>query len=243
MQGFALALAAMALLGCSDEPSDTGDVSLQLASHNAASAAQPGIADQLVITSGDSQIVLESVQLVLRKVRLEGASSEPCPDDTEGDPQCGELEFGPVLFDLPLNDGAEPLVDAAVSLGSYTRLGFQLHRPTDATDDADFLAEHPEFQNVSIRAVGTFNEEPFTFTTDLTVAQNLALAEPVEVTVDGELPLTLLVEVADWFVDGAGGLVNPADANAGGSSESQVEQQIRESFRAFHDGDEDGSPD
>ena len=243
MQLFALALPGLAVLGCSDEASDTGDVNFQLASHNAESAAQPGIADQLVITAGEDEIVLDEVGLVLRKVRLEGPSAEPCPEEDQGDSRCGELEFGPVLFDLPLNEGAEGLVNAAVLIGSYTGLKFQLHRPTNANEDADFVAEHPEFNGVSIRAVGTFNGEPFTFTTDLTVVQDLTFPDPLEVTTDGEVPLTLLVEVADWFADGAGGLVNPSDANDGGLFESQVEQQIRESFRAFHDGDEDGLPD
>jgi hypothetical protein len=37
--------------------------------------------------------------------------------------------------------------------------------------------------------------------------------------------------------------VNPADANDGEPLESVVEQQIRESFRAFHDSDADAAED
>jgi hypothetical protein len=197
----------------------------------------------LVITAGEDEIVLDEVGLVMRKVRLEGPSTEPCPEDDEGDSRCGELDFGPVLFDLPLDEGAEGLVNAAVLTGTYTGLKFQIHRPTNANEDADFVAEHPEFEGVSIRALGTFNGEPFTFTTDLTEVEEVTFENPLEVAVDGELPLTLLMEVADWFADGAGSLVNPSEANHGGPFESLVERQIRESFRAFHDGDGDGSPD
>jgi hypothetical protein len=68
-------------------------------------------------------------------------------------------------------------------------------------------------------------------------------AGPVEVETEGALPLTLLVQVADWFANPGGGLVNPEDANDGGPFESLVEQQIRESFRAFHDGDADADED
>jgi hypothetical protein len=68
--------------------------------------------------------------------------------------------------------------------------------------------------------------------------------EAVEVATEGELPLTLLVDVAGWFANEAGtGLVNPDEANDGGPFESLVERQIRESFRAFHDGDVDGAAD
>jgi hypothetical protein len=242
MHRLAPAILALALLGCSDS-ADLGDVSLQLASHNAASVAEPGTAGHLVIAAGEDEIVIDEVGLVLRKVRLEGPSIESCPEDGQGDSGCGELEFGPVLFELPLDEGAETLLNASVPVGSYTGLKFQLHRPTDANEDADFVAEHPEFEGVSIRVVGTYNEESFTFTSDLTDVEDVGFPGSLEVAAEGELPLTLLVEVGDWFAAGDGGLVNPSEANDGGPFESLVEQQIRESFRAFRDGDEDGSPD
>ncbi len=72
----------------------------------------------------------------------------------------------------------------------------------------------------------------------------MALAEAVEVAEEGELPLTLLVDASGWFANASGtGLVDPAQANDGGSYESEVEQNIRESFRAFRDGDADGAAD
>ena len=73
--------------------------------------------------------------------------------------------------------------------------------------------------------------------------ETLPFAGPVEVETEGALPLTLLVQVADWFASQDGGLVNPEDANDGGPFESVVERQIRESFRAFHDGDADATED
>jgi hypothetical protein len=42
---FALALPALAVLGCSDQPPDTGDVSLQLASHTRSRQPSPGLPD------------------------------------------------------------------------------------------------------------------------------------------------------------------------------------------------------
>ena len=241
MHRLALVVLALALLGCSD--SDMGDVKLQVASFNASSTAASAEAGQLVIEAGEDEIVLEQVGLVLRKVRLEGPSTESCPEESEGDAGCGELEFGPILFELPLEEGAEGVLDAVVPVGSYTGLKFQLHRPTDANEDADFVAEHPDYDDVSIRVVGTYNGTAFTFTSDLTEVETVPFAGPVEVETEGALPLTLLVQVADWFARPGGGLVNPEDANDGGPFESLVEQQIRESFRAFHDGDSDGSAD
>jgi hypothetical protein len=242
MHRLALVLIALALLGCSDD-SDMGEVRLQLASLDGESSNASVEAGQLVINAGDDEIVLDQVGLVLRKVRLQGPSTESCPEDGEGDSGCGELEFGPVLFELPLEEGAEGVLEALVPVGSYTGLKFQLHRPTNANEDADFVADHPEYDDISIRVVGSYNGTPFTFASDLTEVETLHFAGPVDVETEGPLPLTLLVQVADWFASEDGGLVNPAEANDGGPLESLVEQQIRASFRAFHDGDSDGSAD
>lgn len=241
MHRLALIILALALLGCGDD-SDLGDVSLQLASYDATSPAS-STAGQLTITAGADEIVIDEVGLVLRKVRLDGPPAASCPEDEEGDSRCAELDFGPVLFQLPLAEGAEEVLDAAVPVGSYTGLKFQLHRPTNAHEDADFVADHPEYEDISIRVVGSYNGTPFTFASDLTVVQDPDFAGPLEVDADGVLALTLLVQVADWFANPGGGLLDPAEANDGGPLESLVEQQIRASFRAFQDGDGDAEAD
>jgi hypothetical protein len=240
MHRLALGVLALALGGCSD--SDMGEVELQLASHGA-SASVSGTPAQLVITAGEDEIVLDQVGLVLRKVRLDGAPTASCPEDDEGDSRCAELELGPVLFELPFEEGAEAVLNAAVPVGSYTGLKFQLHRPTNANEDADFVADHPEYEDISIRVVGSYNGTPFTFASDLTDVEDVDFAGPLEVDAEGVLPVTLLVQVADWFASQDGGLVNPAEANDGGPLESLVEQQIRASFRAFRDGDSDAEED
>jgi hypothetical protein len=66
----------------------------------------------------------------------------------------------------------------------------------------------------------------------------------VEVASEEELPVTLLVDVTGWFLTADGsGLVDPQQANDGAPFESLVEQNIRASFRAFHDGDGDAAAD
>jgi hypothetical protein len=241
ISGFALGALLLSAGGCSD--SEMGDVSLQLATRDPASVVS-GAPGQLVVTAGPDEIVVDEVALVLRKVRLDGAPTASCPEDGEGDSQCALLRLGPVLFDLPLGEGAAPIFTAAVPIGTYNRILFQIHRPTNATEDADFVADHPEFEDLSIRLVGSYNGTPFTFGTDLTEVEDVVLAEPVEVVVDQELQVTLHVDVSTWFTSEDGtGLVDPSQANDGGPFESLVERQIRESFRAFHDGDLDGAAD
>ncbi len=241
MKGLALGALILAIGGCSD--SEMGEVSLQLATRGPASVATGG-PGQLVVALGPDEIQVDEVALVLRKVRLDGAPTASCPEDAEGDSQCAQLHLGPVLFDLPLGEGAEPIFSAAVPVGTYDHISFQIHRPTDANEDAEFLTDHPDLGDISIRVLGSYNGTPFTFASDLTEVENVAFVEPVEIVADGQVQVTLHVDVAGWFAseDGAG-LVNPSEANDGGPFESLVERQIRESFRAFHDEDLDGAAD
>ena len=248
MKGLALGMLVLAAGACSD--SEMGEVSLQLATRRApmmsggASAAVVAEPGQLVVIAGADEIVMDQVVIVLRKVRLDGAPTASCPEAAEGDSQCAGVHVGPMLFDLPLGEVAEPALTALVPVGTYDHFKFQIHKPSNATGDADLVAEHPEMDDVSIRVTGTFNGTPFTFTSDLTEVEDLTLAEPVEVATEGELPITLHVDAAGWFVDAAGtGLLDPAQASEGQPFESEVEQNIRESFRAFHDGDADGTAD
>ena len=241
-------LAALSLLSgaaaCAGD--DMGEVSLQLATRRIepAAALQGAAAGQLLVSLGSDEIVIDGVQVVLRKLRLDGAPTASCPEDAEGDSECGEVQLGPVLFDLPLDQGADAVFSALVPVGTYDRFKFQIHKPSDANGDADLVAQYPDMANSSIRVTGTFNGTPFVFASDLTEVEDVVIAEPVEVAAESEVPLTLHIDAADWFVNAAGdGLVDPAQANDGQPFESLVEQNIRSSFRAFHDGDADGAAD
>ena len=239
----ALALATM-LSACGD--ADMGTVSLQLSTRPAdpMTSVQNAAAGQLLISLGGDEIVIDRIQVVLRKLRLDGSPTASCAEDADEDGGCGAVRLGPVMFDLPLDEGADPAFTAAVPVGTYDRLTFQIHKPSNANEDADLVEQFPELANTSIRVTGTYNGTPFTYATDLTEVENVALAQPLEVGADAEVPLTLHIDAATWFVDEAGtGLVDPAQANNGMAYESLVEQHIRTSFRAFHDGDADGAAD
>ena len=238
-----LALTAM-VVGCAGD--DMGEVSLQLATRRIQPMAsvQGAAAGQLAVALGDDEILIDGIQIVLRKIRLDGAPTASCPEDAEGATDCAEVRLGPVVFDLPLEQGSDPVFTALLPVGTYDRLKFQLHKPSNANGDADLIDEHPEMDNTSIRVVGTYNGTAFTFTTDMTEVEEVTLAEPVEVIGEGEVPLTLHVDASGWFVNQSGtGLLDPAQANNGLPFESLVEQNIRASFRAFHDADADGAAD
>ena len=264
-----VAAAAVVLTACSSDSAGP-TTSARVAFHVSTGAigAAPGFAfvSDTLVGSGPDTLVLDSVQLVLRDIRFKRVEDAACGDDDEGtsddsssaslhddddesghdDDACEYYNAGPFLLDLPLGGGVARAFSVAVDTGTYDELRLKIHKPEDDGDprDANFLAQHPEFARVSIRAVGTFNGAPFVFTSDLNAEQEVDLVPPLVVAASGNpVDVTIQVDVAAWFADGSGGYLDPASANEGGTHEDQVEDNIENSFDAFRDDDHDGHDD
>lgn len=171
-------------------------------------------------------------------------------DDNGDDGQhdaCESFNAGPFLLDVPLGGGVDRAFSVSVDTGSYDQLRIKIHKPENDSADAKdlaFLAAHPEFEKVSIRAVGSYNGTPFVFTTDLNVEQRIALIPPITVADSAaNVDVTIKVDVSNWFSDGAGGLVDPATGLKGGANDHLVRNNIEDSFHAFRDGNHDGHDD
>lgn len=257
-----LAVLATFATACSD--GTTGRVDLRVSSQammpGSASVTQPQLSTngsgQATIALGGDQIVIDQVEIVLRQVRFEGVGSSECedaasgPEAASGPGECGEFRAGPTLLDLPLGAGVVQTFSATVPAGAYSAIQAQIHRPTDDNGDAAFLAEHPDFDGVSIRVTGTYLKAgdavpvPFTYTTDLTSVLNIELDQPIDVAAGATLDVTLNIDLSTWFADtSAGRLVDPALALDGQPLEALVEQNIRTSFHAFEDANGDGETD
>jgi len=262
-------LTAAGMLACSEGtgPGNKPQISFNVATSSGPAANLQSVSDTVV--SGTNTLVLDQVELVLRDIRFKRLNDDVCEGDSEqsgditvrpmsddggenGDDgnqdACETVNAGPFLLDLPLGSGIEQVFSVAVDTGTFDELRIRLHKPEDdGTDPADvaFLAAHPDFARVSIRATGTWNGSPFTFTSDLDADQEMRLDPPLVVTDAGaNVDVTLKVDVATWFADGNGGLVDPATAGLGGQNESLVRDNIQHSFDAFedenHDGEDDG---
>ena len=212
-------------------------------------APTAGITSSLVMgsdtmISASDTLVIDTVQIVLRKIELERADGAACDTvmSDEGDDGCEEVEAGPVLVNLPIGDTAAKTFSVSLPVGSYEKVDFQVHVPTSDARDQAFLAANPLFAGTSIRVVGTFNGKAFVFTTDLTAEQELELSAPLTVSDTSAVSLTIRTDVATWFANGSA-LVDPGTALAGGANADLVKHNIRASFRSFHDQDEDGLDD
>ena len=130
MKGLALGALMLTVGGCSD--SDMGEVSLQLATRGPTSMAEwrtrPTDRD---LGAGRDRGGRGPGRAP--KGATGGAPTASCPEDAEGDSRCAALRLGPTLFDLPLGEGAEPIFSAAVPVGTYSGIKFQIHRPPTPT--------------------------------------------------------------------------------------------------------------
>jgi hypothetical protein len=210
---------------------------------------------------GETTLSLTKVQLVLREIelkRLEGSTTciEDAPtaalssgsDDHNGsgesEDHCEEFSTGPVLLDLPLNGAVDQLVTINADTGTYRKLEFKVHKAGSDPLDQTFLTQHPDFNDISIRAEGTWNGTPFVYTTDLSAKQEVMLVPPLSVAVAGNKDVTIKIDLHTWFLNGAGtAFLNPATANKGQPNESAVKENIQRSFDAFEDDDHDGRRD
>lgn len=160
---------------------------------------------------------------------------------------CESFNAGPYLLNLPLGPEVVKAFTVMVDTGTYDQVRFKIHKPdNDGADakDAAFLAAHPDFNQVSIQVVGTFNKTPFTFTTDLDARERMALVPPLVVADSMQnVDVTIKVDVSKWFSNGAGGLVDPNTGLKGEANEDLVKDNIRNSFRAFRDDNRDGEDD
>lgn len=249
---------AIAALGACDDSSTApeGNVPVSLSVALAPSAApagalsmdgwgSPPVSRAQTFTDGTNELVLDEVTIVLSEVELENIFEDDCEDGEGFDDDCEEFETGPFLLELPLDGSVETVLSVDVPVGSYDELEFEI----DALDDDDdreieLLRDNPEFDDISIRVVGTWNGEPFTFTTDVEAEQELDLSPPLEVN-DGDNPmnLTLQFDLDMWFRDLSGDLIDPNTAGDDGENEEIVEDNIEESFELFEDDDRDGEDD
>jgi hypothetical protein len=241
--------AAMAACSGSAGPSNEAQVNFNLATRPAAAATTAALAvvgTPETYTDGTNTLVIDQVQLVLREIELKRTESTvACGESPAGD-ACEKLELGPILLDLPLGGagGAARSFSVAVAPGTYDEVEFEIHKPSDDDGaDATFLQAHPDFDGVSLKVTGTWNGEPFTYTSDLNAEEEIELSPPLVTTESAATDLTLFVNLGQWFRDGAGNLVDPESAGAGGANESLVKNNIGSTLHAFEDENHDGSDD
>ena len=219
----------------------------------------------MTITRDGDVLVVTKAQLVVRNVKLKSATAVCSDDDDDDDDDdkstgkssnssgsssrrdddddCAEIRAGPFLVNVPVNGADGARVAVAVPAGTYTSIRLWLHKVTGG-DSADvaFRQANPDFRDISLRLEGTFNGTPFKFVNDVNAKLTVPLTKPLVIATGGA-DVTVAIDLSTWFLRSSGGLYSPTAANTPGQVRAQVQNNIRNAFRAFTDKNKDGRED
>ena len=239
---------AMGASACTDATSSNAakrPLTVSLTTQSQGAVADRALAD-ITIAAGTNTLVITKAQLVARRIELAPTSASGCAamqesgdDDAHVEDGCAEIEVGPTLLDIPVNGSLQTSISASVPPGTYRALEIRIRPISSGNRNSQaFVLAHPEFKDASVRIEGTFNGNPFVFTSSIDTRIETAFATPV--TVDATNPnVTVAIDLSNWFSDGSGGTLDPSNS----SNAARISANIAGSFRAFQDDDHDGHDD
>ena len=117
-------------------------------------------------------------------------------------------------------------------------------KPDDDEPGASaFLTAHPDFQGISVKVTGVFTDasnttHDFTFTSEVDAEMEARFEPPVTLASDTK-NFTIAVDIASWFKDASGALIDPTNA----AHAEAIAQNIVRSARGFEDDNHDGVDD
>lgn len=239
------------VLACSGDPTggNVHPVKLSVTTNSTVSASANRFAADLVVGAAD-ELVLQKVQLVLRKIELDQTGAANCTgelenedangnDDHAGRPEdgCEEVIRDPILIDVPVDDALHPVITVPLPAGTFSELEAKLAPARESS--TQFNATNPDLVGKSVRVVGTFKGAPFVFTSSVRAKLEMEF-DPALVIDQTTKNATISLDVRKWFVDSSGAVIDPSKAPAGSDARAQIENNIRRSFHAFEDDHERG---
>ena len=204
-------------------------VSFSARSGGAIATSRPRSGD-LTLSSG---LVLSRVRVVINDIKLEAATGNPNDDSDDQ-----EVHLAPVLVDLnaaALDGGkVQTVTNANVKAGTYKEIKLKIHKP-NGTESSDPAIQQMASQNASIIVDGTIDTVAFSFVSSIEAKEEF---EGSIVLKDGS-NLTLNIDPSSWFGASAAARIDPRVAD----NRSQIESNMKTSFKAFKDDKRDGKGD
>lgn len=243
-----------AIAACSSDVtgSNLHAVKLSFTSHVSTAAGSSNSAlksDLAVGPAGD--LVLTKVQVVLDKIELNESETTSCvteienSDDDSGEHgeagmECEDVSRDPVLVDIPLDAALATALNVPLAAGTYSKLEAKIEPARDGA--TAFNSANPALLGKSVRVEGTFKGTPFVFTSAVRSELEMEFNPPLVIDAT-TTNATVSIDVAKWFLDSSGAVIDPGTATAGSDALSRIEDNIRRSFHAFEDDDESGTED
>ncbi len=247
------ALGVMA--GCSSDTTggNMHPVQFSFTTHVAAAPGAIALAsDQAVDPAGN--LVLSNVQLVFRKVELDPDGTADCvgdvqnanndnADDDHGrnEGECEMVSRDPIFLDIPVDGTLHPSMKIPVAAGTFREIQAKLGPARDVS--TAFNTAHPELVGNSVRVRGTIMHNgalvPFDFRAPVRAKLEMEFDPPLVIDAT-TTNATISLNVANWFLDSAGNVIDPTTATPGSANLALIENNIRRSFHAFEDDHERG---
>jgi hypothetical protein len=226
-----LILGLMFLVGqisCSNSPtsstptSGTIKISVKAVTSGAPVSVSKSASQSLAVTT------ITSAKIVISKIKFESIVNDT-------------LDFRfrqPFVQDLMVGADVHVIDTIEVPFGSYKESEIEIDDLEP--EDGEVYNQNPDLQDLSIRVEGSFNGNPFVFTSDLSEEQEREFEPPL--VLDENSPSTNIVLVLNldmWFVDSNGNPLDPSLPN----NKSIIENNIKNSLQVFEDEDDDGEDD
>lgn len=206
---------------------------VQVPAEQVSNAVEAGPSFSVRIEEDGDVLNITEAQLAVDQIEF-GRTTGVCVDSTASDDgdACNEALTSPDAFSVPVDQGEIQLTNRiGVEAGDYDRLEIDLHRAT--AQDVNLIGSFTPGN--SVRVAGSFNSQGVSVQFSPEASLELMLGEegesfPLE---EGDTgAMTLVIDVASWFRDAEGNLVDPRVAAEDPDLKAQVEQNIVESFSA-----------
>lgn len=184
--------------------------------------------------AGSDTLFIDTVKIMMKNVELFSGSSGKGEEHEDSE----EVELGPFVIDLNLNGSINTIALTNVPEGTYNGVKFEIHRlnRSEASLDPEFIDSTCGERGYSIIVKGSYFGNPFIYKSRKSFNQHVLFTNPITVTNNGLINVTLTVDPYSWFIQN-GTYIDPTDQN----NYWLINNLIRSSFQnCFRDDNHDG---
>lgn len=187
------------------------------------SSARPDTLDARTIDT----LIIDSAKILIKDIKLNGSGSA----DT------AFFAGGPYVLNLKPDSSVNVVSVGVLTAGLYDKVKFEIHKPApnEVPPDPEFADSNGTYSAI---VKGKFNGTTFIYRSKKSAHQIVSLGGTVFIVYEFGTNVTLLVKPYRWFLEN-GNYLNPLDS----ANENDIDNNIKDSFKAFKDNDGNGIPD
>ncbi len=251
MKPLAGMLAISTLVACSSDLVGGNRHPVQVSFTSKVATAPAGSAFRMasdVAVGPANDLVLTKVQFVLDKIELDRTVAAGCvaeieasgDDHAQAGQECEDVARDPIVIDVPVDNALHGVLNVPLAAGTYEELEAKLEPAR--SDAAAFNTANPNLVGKSVRIEGTYKGAAFVFTSSVRRGLEMRFDPPLVID-ETTKNATVSFDVAKWFLDSNGAVIDPATATDGSAAKRHIEDNIQRSFHAFEDEHDSGVDD